>query len=117
MPLSREAILGASDLPTEEVEVPEWGGTVLVRSMNGTERDAWEQSLIVKGRGDGVDVTNIRARLVAICAVDAAGKRLFSDTDATALGKKSAAALDRVAKVAQRLNGLTAAEVEDARGN
>ncbi len=33
MSLSREDILNALDLPTEEVEIPRWGGTVLVRAM------------------------------------------------------------------------------------
>lgn len=33
MTLSREDILNALDLPTEEVEIPRWGGTVLVRAM------------------------------------------------------------------------------------
>ena len=33
MTLSKTDILNALDLPTEEVEVPRWGGTVLVRAM------------------------------------------------------------------------------------
>ena len=43
--LSKEAILAADDLPREKVNVPEWGGEVLVRTMSGTDRDAFEASL------------------------------------------------------------------------
>lgn len=115
MALTRDAILGASDLKTETVSVKEWGGDVIIASMTGEARDAWEKSLV--GSNGKVNMENIRARLVAACAVDESGNRLFSDADATELGKKSAAALDRCAKVAQRLNGLTDAELEEAKKN
>lgn len=114
MGLSRDAILAAEDRKVEEVEVPEWGGSVKIAVMTGTQRDVWEQSLVAR---NGVNIANIRARLVAMCAVDDAGGRLFSDDDAIALGTKSAIALDRCAKVAQRLNGLGKEDFEGARGN
>jgi hypothetical protein len=115
MALSRDSILAASDLKTEIVSVPEWGGDVIIGTMTGAARDAWEQSLV--GQKGKANIVNIRARLIAACAVDEAGNRLFSDDDAEALGKKSAAALDRCAKVAQKLNRLTEADLEDAKGN
>jgi hypothetical protein len=114
MILSRDAILSAQDLKREEVAVPEWGGAVLVRTMTGAERDAWEQSL---ANGGKIDVSNVRARLVAACTIDESGALLFSAADAQALGAKSGAALERVAKVAQRLNAITEEALEDARGN
>ena len=40
--LSRTDILGAKDLGLTPVEVPEWGGTVYVRSMTARERITWE---------------------------------------------------------------------------
>ena len=43
--LTQEQIRAASDLKTEEVYVPEWGGSVLMRGMTGTERDAWEDDM------------------------------------------------------------------------
>ena len=46
----------------------------------------------------------------------AAAEALAAD-DLAALGSKSAAALERLAKVAQRLNLLTEKALEDARGN
>jgi len=45
MTLNKEQILRADDLKTEEVDVPEWGGSVRVRVLTGTERDAFESSI------------------------------------------------------------------------
>lgn len=116
--LTREQILSASDRNSESVDVPEWGGSVLVSAMSGVARDAWEQSLVVRKAGKvEPNMANMRARLVAACLVDSTGARLFGDADIAALGEKSCAALERVCKVAQRLNGLTDQELETAKGN
>jgi len=116
MSLSRDAILSADDLPRQEVDVPEWGGTVFVRSMSGLERDTFETSL-TNGKDKSVNLKNIRARLVCLTAVDDNGERLFADGDEDALGKKSAAALDRIFTVAQKLNGLNSSDVEELAEN
>lgn len=120
--LSKEAILKADDLPRELVAVAEWGGEVYVRTLRGSERDAFEASNVkVTGKGRKRETTpmmaNFRARLAALCMCDEEGKRLFSDADAVALGQKSASALDRVADVALRLNGMTEESIEEAEGN
>lgn len=114
MALSRDQILAAPDLPAHSVRVPEWGGDVFVRSMTGAERDAFEAAIF---DGDKVNRANIRARLVSLCAVDDKGDRLFSEADIEALGKKSAAALERVYAAASRLNALSPADVEELAKN
>lgn len=109
--LTKEAILAADDLPRELVNVPEWGGDVFVRTMTGTDRDAFEASLIGKeGR-----MENVRARLVSLTLCNEAGERMFDDAEIATLGKKSARALDRVFSVAQRLNGIGTEQVEAAK--
>jgi hypothetical protein len=128
--LTRDAILSASDLPKEKVEVPEWGGAVWVKTMTGAERDSFEQSIIdakgstvptnVKGKVKAVpkpNFTNVRARLVVRAVVDEQGTRLFTDDDAEALGAKSGKALDRLFEVAQRLCGIGDKDVEALEGN
>ena len=116
--LSKTAILTANDLKSEDIEVPEWGGAVRVRSFTGRERDAFEASMV---RGDGkdrkVDLTNMRARLVGLTVIDETGQRLFTDEEVDLLGAKSGAALDRVFAVAQKLNGLSGADVEELTKN
>jgi len=111
--LDKAAIVDADDLPHEDVEVPEWGGTVRVRTMTGLERDRFEaEMLAAEGAG-----ANVRARLVGRCMIDAGGKALFDDQTLDALGAKSARALDRVFTVAQRLNGLSGADVDELEKN
>ena len=114
--LKREAILAAKDLPQATVAVPEWGGEVIVRGMTGAERDAIEQSVLNK-QGQLGDVTGLRARIVACCAIDERGERLFQKGDVDALAKKSAQALQRVFEVAQKLSGLTPQDVEELEKN
>lgn len=121
MYLSADDILSADDLQREPVSVPEWGGTVLVQGMNGTDRDRFEASLMNSSMS-GVDkdkaLERYRARLAAFCLVDENGKRLFrSEAEVKRLGEKSAQALTRVVEVASRLSGLTDDDVEELTGN
>ena len=108
----RDKILAADDVRTEDVEVPEWGLTLRLRGMTGSERDQFEQSLMVERGGRRImDTANIRAKAVAKCAVDEDGQRVFSDADANELGGKSAAVLERLYDVAARLSGLREEDV------
>lgn len=117
--LNKQAILQVVDLATEEVEVPEWGGSVLVRGMTGTERDLFETEIVLLRDGKKAELVreNIRAKLVARCIVDDEGERVFEDADIQALGKKSASALDRIFSVAQRLSGITKEDAEELAKN
>jgi len=116
--LTRDAILAAPDMLTEEVPVPEWGGTVLVRGLTGTERDAFEEEMITgKGKNRDVNLSNFRARLIVKSVVDKSGKRLFTQADMVALGGKSAAAIQRVFQVAMRLSGMSEEDVEELTKN
>jgi hypothetical protein len=102
--LSREAILGASDLEFADVLVPEWGGIIRLRTMTAEEWEHYESEL-ADARKSG-DYLNIRASLVARCAVDGDGNRLFTDADAQALGRKSKTALLRLFETARKLNAF-----------
>jgi Phage tail assembly chaperone len=116
--LTRDAILAASALRTEDVPVPEWGGSVLVRELRGRERDEFEASLAVQ-RGNRMvpDVANMRAKLVARVVVGEDGEPVFSQQDVNALGELSAAALDRVFEVASRLSALNPDSLEEKAKN
>ena len=121
--LSRDAILQREDIVTEDVEVPEWGGTVRVRGMSGVERDKFEAGLIQQPVANGrrrkpqeqqqTNMENIRAKLCSWCCVDEQGGRLFAESDVQALGGKSAAALARIFDVATRLSGITEEDVDE----
>jgi len=116
--LTREEILQADDLPVEDVDVPEWGGTVRVRTLSGAERDRFEGSITEqRGKKIKVKADNIRAKLVALSVVNEKGQPVFDEGDVRQLGKKSAKALDRVFDVAQRLSGISDEDVEELAKN
>jgi hypothetical protein len=75
----REKILNARDLPSQEMEVPEWNGAkVLIRTMSGKERDEFERFLAGAEEESGPRVFAVMCKLVAICLRDpATGERLY----------------------------------------
>ena len=116
--LSRNDILSAPDIKTELLPVPEWGGDVLVRTLSGTERDAWEATLVEQKKGGThFKLENVRAKLVALTLVDDDGQRIFSEADVVQLGDKSAAALSRVYNRAAEMSGVTEKDAEELAKN
>ena len=115
MLLNRQAILEANDLKTVDVDVPEWGGTVRIRALTGTARDAFGRSLLdSNGKPNGA---GYNLKLVAVSVINEDGTQAFTLDDVQALGEKSDVALQRVADVADKLNKLTPDAVETAKGN
>jgi hypothetical protein len=111
--LSKQQILGAVDIKTEPVDVPEWGGKVLVRGLTGDQRDAFEDMIVERKKGgQKINVRGVRAKLCALSIVDADGKPIFTEADVEALGHKSSSALTRVFQVASKLSGLDDSDVE-----
>lgn len=115
MALTKDEILAADDRPRKLVPVPEWGGEVYVQTMSGKARDLWEASIVTSTGKPNLE--DMRAKLAAACIVDENGGTLFTEADIPALSRKSAAALDRVVKVAQVLNRLSGADLEELKGN
>lgn len=102
--LSKAQILAASDVKTQVVSVPEWGGSVTVRSLKGWERDQFDESQI-----NSKSVVHYRAKLVAKALCDETGNSLnFTEGEVLQLSDKNAAALDRVFDAARMLSGIGA---------
>lgn len=114
--LSKDAILASHDLATEDVEVPEWGGTVRLRLLTGTERARVEDD-VLEARNKGKEVALFKLRVLALCLVDDAGNRLFTDAELGQLGKKSANVIESLFKRCQQANGLGGDAVEEEEKN
>lgn len=115
--LSRDQILGADDLTRATVDVPEWGGTLLVRALTGAERGRLESGAL-KQRGAAVafqpqSLETVRGLVVSMAAIDAEGRQLFTFRDVVALSEKSGAALERVFDVVAALSGITEAAISE----
>ncbi|THA31794.1 hypothetical protein E6R18_15805 [Streptomyces sp. A1277] len=118
--LSKDQIDAADDRQWEDVPVPEWGGDVRVLGMSGTDRNAYQSSLIVigaNGKPQRVNLNDQLAKILARCLVGEDFQRLYTDKEVAALGRKNGAVLDRLADVAKRLSGLNDKATEDAAGN
>lgn len=116
--LSKADIIGKKDLESREVEVPEWGGSVIVKMMNGAERDEFQHE--IQGRNDdkGIDLRGLKAKLVGMCLIDADGEQLFQGLEGIEeLNQKSPVVIDKLFDEAQDLNGLGQTAVEDAEKN
>lgn len=103
--LTGAEILAADDLPFEDVEVPEWGGTVRVRALRAGERREFEKRI----EPDSVDS---RTLLVGACLVGEDGKQLFTPEQFASLAAKSSVPIVRLLKVCMRLNCIGDAEEE-----
>lgn len=118
--LTKAQINAADDRRWEDVDVPEWGGQVRILGLSGTERDAYEASMVrigSQGNVAGVNLLDSRARLLAKCIVGEDFERLYTDKEVKELGAKSGEVLQRLYKTAQRLSGLGKQAVRDAEGN
>jgi len=112
--LSKAAIVAAEDLKHEDVDVPEWGGTVRVRVMTGTERDAFRTAIAAAG---DLPVGRFSVILLASTLIGEDGALLFTPEEIDQLAEKSGSSIDKPAVVAMRLNGLGGTAVEDAAKN
>ena len=119
--LTKSQILAALDLPREEVEVPEWGGTVIMQGLSAKSREAYEASqLDMEASGPGgvvMRLHNPRTTLVALSLVGEDGKPLYSTDEIDELSEKSSLVIERLFDVAARLCGLAPQAGESARKN
>ena len=109
--LTRDEILEAEDIQIWEVEVPEWGGVVLCRSLTAAQVERVQNKF--KGKG----MKGVTAALVAMACVDDAGKRLFHQSDLDKLSGKSLSACTRVLKVIMEQNAMEEEDLEELAKN
>lgn len=120
----------AVTLPEETADVPEWGRAVTLRGFTSRERDLWEEDCIrrnhaksgngkkpVKAGMTDTDYTNFRARLVARTIVEDGMRTCWNDRGEELLGAQPATVLERLFLTAQRLHGMSNADVEEMAKN
>lgn len=121
--MSRDDILGVSDISYEIIPIPEWGNRrVRIRSTTAYERDEYDQSLYRTTVADDktttkADLDNIKSRLVVKCVVNQKGDRVFKDADASALGRKCAGPINRLFQRIQKLSGMGKESLKEIEGN
>ena len=115
MALNKTQIFDAVDVETVAVDVPEWGGEIMLQPMTGKQRNDYE--FWAHSQTQSNDFRGIRERLIIACAVGDDGKPLFDFDDMEKLSEKNADVIERLHKCAQQICGMDADAVDDAAGN
>ena len=108
--LSKDDIFKADDLPTKDMDIPEWGGTLTIRTLTGAERDQFESAFV---NHDQIDIRGLKARLIQLTVQNGDGQPMFTKADLQKINSKSASVIDRIFQVSQRLSGLTKEDTEE----
>jgi hypothetical protein len=98
--LTAEQILAAEDIKYVEVEVPEWGGMVRLKTLSGEEAAEFLSDEFQK------DKKNASVRVLIMSAVKEDGTLMFTVDEIVKLRKKSLRAINRLQDAALKLNGL-----------
>jgi hypothetical protein len=105
----------AEQFKSEEVYVPEFGDTVIVRQLTVRQWEKYQASLLdMRGDKPKPKVDSIRVPLVALSAVDEAGNQLFTEAE---LARFPASPVDRLYDVAIRLNKMRNEDAEELAEN
>ena len=110
--LTAADILQAEDFVFEDISIPEWGGTVRIRSLSGAQR-----ATLKKAIDAGTETAD--EMICVMCMVDDDGNRIFNSSQIEALRKKNTKAITRIAKRALVISGMIdpAKAVEEAKKN
>lgn len=112
--LTLQEIKEASDLPREEVEVPEWGGSVVVQGVSVAQgMDLLKQMQVEGGKPDDIDPE--KAALLAF--VYGVVEPKFTADDMPWIRQKSLGAVTKVTQVFMRLSGLEKEALKVAQKN
>lgn len=115
--LNREELLKKEDLEKVKVDLGK-GECVFVRQMTGRERDKFEQSLIKENKnaegGYEKALDDFRAKLAVVTLCDENGNALLKPEDYPILSQSmSAARLEKIINVAQKINKISEEDKEN----
>ncbi len=100
-----QEIIAAEDFRFAEVDVPEWGGTVRIRSLSAKQRDTLARKIKSDGEAEASEM------MVVMCVVDENGQRVFEFKDIERLKAKSTIP---IARIVRALGELTTAYEKSA---
>jgi Mn-containing catalase len=102
--LTKLQIISADDLKTQDVPVPEWGGTVRIKAATpAVIKEVRAAVKLKKGEEDD----SFGYRLMAQSIVDESGNPVFDLADVAALESKSMPAVKRVMDAINELNAFS----------
>lgn len=118
--LTRRNIQAAVDLPTEDIHVPEWGGTIRLQGLTGKAVQDYTDGTVEidpkSGKILAMKLKDAKVKLLALTVVDEDGIPLYDankQEDLDELNRKSASVIDILYEHAAELSGLPMGKTED----
>lgn len=110
--LSREDILKAEDRAFDEIEVPEWEGTIRLQALSARRRLWIERMVSEKDKGAWEAIV---PQIVVWACVGGDSKPLFEDNEASvaAVSEKGLPALERIVAHVMKMNAIREADEAD----
>jgi hypothetical protein len=101
---SANEILAKDDFTYEEIDVPEWGGTLRLRSLSGAQRTIiTARAQKNRATGDG-----LYEQLIIMSAVDEDGKLIFDEKQHLEMMKsRNSAVTKRIGEKVLEISGFT----------
>lgn len=113
--LTAEAILNASDLTEATVECPEWGGSVLVRSLTKAKvQELRTQATVLTVKNGKPEEEVDSKKLELLMFIHGVVEPAFSADQVEAIAGKANAPVDRVTKKVLEISGLAPNAVKEA---
>lgn len=106
-----EEIISSEDFRYQDVEVPEWGGTIRIRSLSAKQRDTLARKIKADGESEASEM------MVVMCVVDEAGQRVFDFKDIERLKAKSTVPIARIVRALGELTSGTGKPTEEFEEN
>lgn len=116
--ISREKLLTPVEVPMRKVELPALGGYIWVKGMTAKERGQFEKSFDNSdGTKNKTRVSQVRERMVIICACNEDRTPMLTIRDLEKLGQQEINIVEKIVIVAQELCGMTDNDIEELAGN
>tara|TARA_R100001230_G_C5583107_1_gene101438 strand:- start:131 stop:529 length:399 start_codon:yes stop_codon:yes gene_type:complete len=112
---SREALLKLCERRYSTVEIPERDISIRIQSLSEAEKSQYETCLIAKnGRGIMRErLQDATRRLIALCVVDEDGKRIFSNSDLSAIANLDSYISSRIYDACQEHCGFNKGDIDE----
>lgn len=114
--LTLNEILALDDLPVQAVEVPQWNGHVLLRTLRADERAELERKF--SKRKPSEDPLGFRKALIQATAMTPDGASLVANEEqAAALMAKNSEAVETIFEKALEINGFRKKDITELEKN
>lgn len=119
MILTKDQIFTANQLQHEDVEIPDWGGSVRIRELTvGEANEIRQLAESLSDKGDTLRTEAVSKKTLSLGAIDpSTGGRLFTEEDVERISERKSVGILMLAAAIMSLSGMTPATAEEPEKN